>query len=120
MKAHLNRKESWKNFLSQSVNSDMRELGSLLRLSRKRQGRTQKVVSTLLGVDPRVITKIENGSPEVSAGIYFQYLEILGLFKGWKALFEPDLDVAALDREIKRQRKAKRQINKIPDSAVDF
>ncbi|MBT7611019.1 MAG: helix-turn-helix domain-containing protein [Bacteriovoracaceae bacterium] len=114
------RKESWKSFLSTGLNVEMEELGSLLKISRKRQGRTQKVVSALLGVDPRVVAKIEKGSPEVSVGIYFQYLNILGLFKGWKVLFEPDLDIASLEEEVKRQRRLKRRINEIPDSVVDF
>lgn len=114
------RKESWKSFLSTRLNMEMGELGGLLKISRKRQGRTQKVVSALLGVDPRVIAKIEKGSPEVSVGIYFQYLDVLGLFKGWKVLFEPDLDIASLEEEVKRQRRTKRMINEIPDSVVDF
>lgn len=120
MSTNLNRKESWKNFLSTRLHIEMKELGNLLRISRKRQGRTQKVVSALLGVDPRIVAKIEKGSPEVSVGIYFQYLEILGLFKGWKVLFEPDLDFNSIDEEIKRQRKSKREINEIPDNEVNF
>ena len=98
----------------------MEELGNLLKISRKRQGRTQKVVSSLLGVDSRIIANIEKGSPEVSVGIYFQYLDILGLFKGWKVLFEPDLDINAIGEGIKKQRKSKREMREIPDHAVEF
>lgn len=117
---NLKRKESWKNFLSTQLNIELGEIGRLIRLSRKRQGRSQKVVAKLLGVDPRIIAKIEKGSPEVSVGIYFQYLSILGLFKGWKALFDPELDLNAVKEEIKRQRQSKRDINEISDSEVNF
>jgi len=120
VKANLKRKESWKNFLSTGLQIEMEELGNLLKISRKRQGRTQKVVSSLLGVDSRIIANIEKGSPEVSVGIYFQYLDILGLFKGWKVLFEPDLDINAIGEGIKKQRKSKREMREIPDHAVEF
>jgi transcriptional regulator with XRE-family HTH domain len=111
---------SWKQFLTSGLRSDLKEMGALIRLARERQGRTQKAVAHLLGVDPRVIAQIEKGAPEVSTGVFLQYLDILGLLRGWKLLFEPEIDITSLSEEIKKHRKQRRAIKPVPASKVDF
>ncbi len=114
------RKQTWKSFLSTSVRMDLTSMGQRIKISRKRQQRTQLMIAKMLGVDPRVVASVEKGAPEVSVGIYFQYMNLLDLMKGWKLLFEPDLDLKSLHEEIKRARKAKRPTLKVQASKVDF
>jgi HTH-type transcriptional regulator / antitoxin HipB len=59
--------------------SDLHQLGSLLRQTRKDQGLTQEALSALAGIGPRLIGEIERGKPTAEVGKVFHLLASLGL-----------------------------------------
>ena len=59
--------------------SDPVQLGALIRRVRKQQGITQKDLSALAGVGPRLIGEIERGKSTAEIGKVFQLLASLGL-----------------------------------------
>jgi ribosome-binding protein aMBF1 (putative translation factor) len=62
-----------------------REIGSALRAARKRQGLTQAQLGKKLGGSTQsMISQVETGRANVTAGYVERFLEACGLWKTWK------------------------------------
>ena len=64
------------------LKEELRELGKELRGMRKEMHMTQEKLAEALGVDPRVISRYENGNAEMGS---LQYRKVLRLYESWKS-----------------------------------
>jgi len=67
------------NILPNGKIKSPKNIGALVRLSRKNQGATQAEFASLCGVGVRFISELENGKPTVQVGKLLQVLKCLGL-----------------------------------------
>ena len=70
-----------KTALMPSSHKVLNELGENLRLARLRRKLGTEQVSERANIGRKTLYKIENGSPSVAMGLYFQVLFVLGLEK---------------------------------------
>lgn len=67
-----------------------KDIGKIVRNTRKKQGATQSEFASLCGVGVRFISELENGKPTAQVGKLLQVLKCLGLEmkihpRGWAA-----------------------------------
>ena len=63
------------------LKEELREFGKELRGMRKEMHMTQEKMAEALGVDPRMISRYENGNAEMGS---LQYRKVLRLYESWK------------------------------------
>lgn len=56
-----------------------KQLGSLVRTRRRRDGLTQEALADLSGVGTRFLSELENGKPTLELGKVLQVLDCLGI-----------------------------------------
>lgn len=112
-------KENWKNLLNTTAESSLAKLGEHIKFARKKRGLSVLELSQRIGVDRRSLAQLEKGAPGSSIGLLFVVLDQFDLLKGFDAIVNPSLDVAAIEMELKQAR-GKQRIKKIADEKVDF
>lgn len=80
---------------------ELRLLGTYLRQLRQKRRLTLVELSKRLVINPRTVSKIENGDPSVSFGTLINYLNILGLAKGIPERILGDFMIVIAERDNK-------------------
>ncbi|QWD79478.1 helix-turn-helix domain-containing protein [Polynucleobacter sp. MWH-Spelu-300-X4] len=84
------------------VTQDLKELGSFLRIARKRRRLTMTEVADRLNLSYQTVTRIEKGDPSVSGGGYFSALWLYGLDGAALSGVHPDNDKQGKALEVSR------------------
>jgi transcriptional regulator with XRE-family HTH domain len=72
----------------------LRQLGTYIRIARKRRRFTMKDIGERLNLSYQTIVRVEKGEPSVSMAAYMSVLWLLGLDSGVVAATHPDQDEA--------------------------
>ncbi len=86
--------------LPASAASALRALGTDLATARKRRRQSQREWAQRLGVSVPTLSRMEQGDPSVSAGIYATALWLIQRHPALAALARPQDDLAALEDEV--------------------
>ena len=76
-------------------------LGSDLAIARKRRKQSLRDWAARLNVSVPTLVKMEKGDPTVSAGVYATALWLIKRHEAMAALADPQLDLVALENDIK-------------------
>lgn len=68
----------------------MEQLGSNIKLARKRRGLTTIQVAERAGINRTTLYQVEKGNPSVAMGTYFNVLRVLGLHNDFLKLAADD------------------------------
>jgi len=99
--------------------SKLKEIGELIKVARCRRGFSASSFAKRMGIDRRSLTSLENGSPAVSLGTFFQAISFLGLLRGLEEVFCPENDVEAIAINVYKIRRNMRKRN-IDEDKVNF
>jgi transcriptional regulator with XRE-family HTH domain len=113
-------KPSWEKMITAEANTELKEVGRLLSQARTQRGMSISELASRIGVDRRTLTQLENGSPKVSVGIFFQALSTLNLLRGIEEVVRPENDLEAIGASIRRIRSRKNPKKEIADQDVNF
>ena len=87
---------SWaQRALTLQAEEELKAMGRNIQIARKRRRIGIYELADRIGVNPRVISKIEKGDPTVSLGALIQVLDLLGMLKGLNAFLAPEHDYQA-------------------------
>lgn len=95
--------------LPASAAAALRALGADLTTARKRRRQSQREWAQRLGVSVPTLSRMEQGDPSVSAGIYATALWLVQRHPALAALASPQEDLAALEAEITEARERYRR-----------
>lgn len=112
--------KNWASIMTAEAAQEMKSLGQLIQIARKRRKMSVSDLANRVGADRRTISQLEKGSPGVSLGVFMQVLSVLNLVRGFSEVLQPENDIDAITIEVRRARKRGRAINKIDDEEVDF
>jgi transcriptional regulator with XRE-family HTH domain len=113
-------KTSWEKLLTADAELELKEMGHLLSIIRKRRAMSVTELAARVGVDRRTLSQLEKGSPKVALGIFFQVLSVLNLLRGIQEVLKPENDLESISREVRRARSLRRSPRKIRDEKVNF
>lgn len=82
----------------------MRELGDNLSIARKRRKESIKTWAERIGVSEPTLSRMEQGDPGVAVGTYATALWLIGRAQAIPELAAPNLDLGALDSEVRAAR----------------
>lgn len=91
--------------LPPAVRSHLRELGANLSIARKRRKESLKAWAGRIGVSEPTLTRMEQGDPGVAFGTYATALWLIGRAQAIPELAAPNLDLGALENEVRVARK---------------
>ncbi len=84
-----------------AVRSLLRELGANLSVARKRRKESIKAWAARIGVSEPTLARMEQGDPGVAVGTYATALWVIGRAQGIPELAAPQLDLGALESEVR-------------------
>ena len=90
--------------LPPAVRSVLRELGDNLSIARKRRKESIKTWAGRIGVSEPTLARMEQGDPGVAVGTYATALWLMGRAQAIPELAAPNLDLGALDSEVRAAR----------------
>lgn len=90
--------------LPPAVRSILRELGDNLSIARKRRKESIKTWAGRIGVSEPTLARMEQGDPGVAVGTYATALWLMGRAQAIPELAAPNLDLGALDSEVRAAR----------------
>ena len=92
--------------LPPALRSLLRELGANLAIARKRRKESRRVWAQRIGVSEPTLARLEQGDPGVAFGTYATALWLIGRAPAIAELAAPQLDLGALESELRvaRQR----------------
>jgi len=94
------KRHSWaQRTLTLQAEEELKAMGRNIKIARKRRRIGLYELADRIGVNPRVISKIEKGDPTVSLGALIQVLDLLGMLKGLNAFLAPERDYQAARME---------------------
>lgn len=88
-----------------AVRALLRELGANLSIARKRRRESLKVWAGRIGVSEPTLARMERGDPGVAIGTYATALWMIGRAQAIPELAAPQLDLGALETELRVARK---------------
>lgn len=91
--------------LPPAVRSLLRELGVNLSIARKRRKESIKAWAGRIGVSEPTLSRMEQGDPGVAVGTYATALWMIGRAQAIPELAAPNLDLGALESEVRVARK---------------
>jgi transcriptional regulator with XRE-family HTH domain len=92
-----------------SVRRSLRKLGQDISVARKRRRLTKEAVAQRAFIARNTLTKVEEGDPGVSIGIYATVLFVLGLVDGLADIADPLTDAVGLSLDADRLPERTRQ-----------
>ncbi len=111
---------SWtQRALTLQAEEELKAMGRNIKIARKRRRIGVYELADRIGVNPRVISKIEKGDPTVSLGALIQVLDLLGMLKGLNAFLAPERDYQAARMEA-RNALGKPSQRVFSESELDF
>jgi transcriptional regulator with XRE-family HTH domain len=87
--------------LPPAVRSLLRELGANLSIARKRRKESIKAWAGRIGVSEPTLARMEQGDPGVAFGTYATALWMIGRAQAIPELAAPNLDLGALESEVR-------------------
>ncbi|MFC1679451.1 helix-turn-helix domain-containing protein [Elusimicrobiota bacterium] len=111
---------NWKRTLTAEAETELREAGILLAEARRRRGLSVRKLAARMGVDRRTLAQLEEGSPSVSLGVFFQALSALDLLRGMSEVLRPENDIEGISAAVRRARKRLPPLKAIKDDEVEF
>ncbi len=84
-----------------AVRALLRELGANLSVARKRRKESIKAWAGRIGVSEPTLVRMEQGDPGVAVGTYATALWMIGRAQAIPQLAAPQLDLGALEREVR-------------------
>jgi transcriptional regulator with XRE-family HTH domain len=94
------KRHSWtQRALTLQAEEELKAMGRNIKIARRRRRIGVYELADRIGVNPRVISKIEKGDPTVSLGALIQVLDLLGMLKGLNAFLAPERDYRAAHME---------------------
>jgi len=84
-----------------AVLAQLQQLGQNLMLARKRRRESRKTWAQRIGVSEPTLARMEKGDPSVALGVYASALWLLGRSQAIAELAAPQLDLGALESEIR-------------------
>lgn len=96
--------------LPSAVRALLRELGANLSIARKRRKESRRAWAGRIGVSEPTLARMEQGDPGVAFGTYATALWMIGRAQAIADLAAPQLDLGALEGEVRvaRARAARR------------
>ena len=114
------KRHSWtQRTLTLQAEEELKAMSRNIKIARKRRRIGIYELADRIGVNPRVISKIEKGDPSVSLGALIQVLDLLGMLKGLNAFLAPERDYQAARIEA-RNALGKRSQRVFSESELDF
>lgn len=93
-----------------AVRASLRELGANLSIARKRRREPRKLWADRIGVSEPTLTRMEQGDPSVSMGVYATALWLMDRAAALPELAAPEHDLGALEDAVRAaQTRAVRQ-----------
>lgn len=83
------------------VLAQIRQLGEHLAIARKRRKASRKAWAERIGVTEPTLMRMEKGDPSVAFGSYATALWLIGRAHGLSELASPDLDLGALENDVR-------------------
>jgi transcriptional regulator with XRE-family HTH domain len=87
--------------LPPAVRSLLRELGANLSIARKRRKESRRAWAGRIGVSEPTLVRMEQGDPGVAFGTYATALWMIGRAQAIPELAAPQLDLGALESEVR-------------------
>ncbi len=113
-------KPGWDKLISHDTSLELKTVGRLIGEARKLRKMSVVDLAARIGADRRTVAHLEQGSPKVSIGIFFQVLSTLNLLRGIEELVRPENDIEAIQSSVRRIRSRQIPKKKIDDRKVDF
>lgn len=113
-------KATWEKLLTAETGIKLKEAGRLLAEARKRRSMSKSDLALRIGIDRRTLANLEEGSPTVSLGVFFQALSALHLLRGIEEVLRPENDLDAIATAVRNARGRRSTPKRISDEKVNF